>query len=412
MKDKQLYTVAGKEPIMKNLRKAFAAVMAVTAVTTTVSVKAEASNNSTMLNNGMAGMFEYYGSTAALSYLKGSLSSYTNIGKTGDATSLDNMDKAMTYLEKANEIRRSNGLSEFRVTDELMAIAAAQVNWSSQNIAHSEAYNVGENLAWGTDPFRSWYTEELFAKNNASLSDSEYVKKFQSQYGYNPTSGGVVDRQTGHLENLLDSSYVYTGFAVSNDSETKYKAAYSQTFEYSRTTYSKTNSYTVSEYKARIAAFKNAMNTTNTTTTTVKSTSTSTVEIYRMYNPNSGENHYCDTAGERDALIGYGWIYKGIAWIAPSTSGTPVYRMYNKYAGEHHYTMDLGEVRGLEELGWTAEGVAFYSDDSKSYPVYREYNPNLYKHNHYYTSSLSENNSLVAQGWVEENGGWYAVRPN
>ncbi|HBM8832813.1 TPA: glycosyhydrolase, partial [Enterococcus faecium] len=60
----------------------------------------------------------------------------------------------------------------------------------------------------------------------------------------------------------------------------------------------------------------------------------SSISMYRMYNPNSGEHLYTRSVGERDNLKRYGWHYEGVAWQAP-TSGTPVYRLYNRYNGEH-----------------------------------------------------------------------------
>ena len=60
----------------------------------------------------------------------------------------------------------------------------------------------------------------------------------------------------------------------------------------------------------------------------------SSISMYRMYNPNSGEHLYTRSVGERDNLKRYGWHYEGVAWQAP-TSGSPVYRLYNRYNGEH-----------------------------------------------------------------------------
>ena len=133
------------------------------------------------------------------------------------------------------------------------------------------------------------------------------------------------------------------------------------------------------------------------------------IEMYRLYNPNSGEHFYTSNSGERDALISVGWNYEGIGWIAPITSGTPVFRLYNQYGGEHHYTTSLSERNNLISLGWNDEGIGWYSDDSLTVPLYRQYNPNAYSNNHNYTTSLDENNLLVSYGWRAEGIGWYGV---
>ena len=60
-------------------------------------------------------------------------------------------------------------------------------------------------------------------------------------------------------------------------------------------------------------------------------------DMYRLYNPNSGEHFYTADSNERDHLTGVGWVYEGIGWRAPVQSSVPVYRLYNSNAGDHHY---------------------------------------------------------------------------
>lgn len=62
-----------------------------------------------------------------------------------------------------------------------------------------------------------------------------------------------------------------------------------------------------------------------------------TNEMYRLYNPNSGEHFYTANTVERDKVKKAGWKYEGIGWNAPA-SGDPVYRLYNPNAGDHHYS--------------------------------------------------------------------------
>ncbi len=133
------------------------------------------------------------------------------------------------------------------------------------------------------------------------------------------------------------------------------------------------------------------------------------INMFRLYNPNSGEHFYTSSTGERDHLVSLGWNYEGVGWIAPKTSNTPVYRLYNPYGGEHHYTTSLAERNMLINAGWNDEGIGWYSDDARTVPLYRQYNPNAFANNHNYTTSSSENDWLVSLGWRAEGIGWYGV---
>lgn len=133
------------------------------------------------------------------------------------------------------------------------------------------------------------------------------------------------------------------------------------------------------------------------------------IEMYRLYNPNSGEHFYTASAEERDNVIAAGWNDEGIGWYAPSASNTPVYRLYNKNGGEHHYTMDASERDYLTSAGWLYEDIGWYSDDNQTVPIYREYNPNAFANNHNYTVDKAENDYLISISWLYEGIGWYGV---
>ena len=136
----------------------------------------------------------------------------------------------------------------------------------------------------------------------------------------------------------------------------------------------------------------------------------STQEMYRLYNPNSGEHFYTAASNERDSLKSHGWKYEGVGWIAPIKSASPVYRLYNPNSGDHHYTMDSGERNGLLSQGWRDEGIGWYSaEGDKRIPLYRQYNPNARTGSHNYTLNTGERDTLVKQGWHDEGISWYAV---
>ena len=135
-----------------------------------------------------------------------------------------------------------------------------------------------------------------------------------------------------------------------------------------------------------------------------------TQDMYRLYNPNSGEHFYTADANERDHLKSVGWKYESVAWRAPKTSETPVYRLYNPNAGDHHYTTNRSECDMLTKAGWKLEGIAFYSDDAKGVAIYRLYNPNCTGAGaHHYTASANERDNLVKVGWKYEGVCWYGA---
>ncbi|RKV68923.1 MAG: calcium-binding protein [Streptococcus sp.] len=130
------------------------------------------------------------------------------------------------------------------------------------------------------------------------------------------------------------------------------------------------------------------------------------VEMYRMYNPNSGEHFYTASWNEKEMLVGVGWHYEGIGWIAP-LEGQDVYRMYNPNAGDHHYTLNANERDFLIRAGWRYEGVSWKS--SGQHPLYRLYNPNAKAGSHHYTLSEGEKDYLVQVGWRYEGISWNAI---
>lgn len=134
------------------------------------------------------------------------------------------------------------------------------------------------------------------------------------------------------------------------------------------------------------------------------------IEMFRLYNPNSGEHFYTGNSVERDSLIYAGWSWEGVGWYAPASSSIPVYRLYNPNVGDHHYTMNAGERDFLVSQGWNDEGIGWYSDEHETVPLYREYNPNAVTGSHNYTTSKGENDVLVNAGWNYEGTAWYATK--
>ena len=136
-----------------------------------------------------------------------------------------------------------------------------------------------------------------------------------------------------------------------------------------------------------------------------------TLLMFRLYNPNSGEHFYTESSVERRTLKDAGWRYEGIAWKSPLKKGDPVYRLYNPNAGDHHYTVSAAEKNNLVKVGWKYEGIGWYSvkkTDSDRVAIYRLYNPNCTgAGSHHYTKDDAERDYLVKIGWKDEGIAWY-----
>ena len=136
----------------------------------------------------------------------------------------------------------------------------------------------------------------------------------------------------------------------------------------------------------------------------------SAAQLYRAYNPNTGEHLYTANASEIPFVVRHGWRSEGNAWEAPD-SGSNVYRMFNpNNGGDHHYTLNQGEVDNLKKHGWKYEGISWKSGGTT--PVYRLYNPNAKSGTHHFTVLASEKNYLVKVGWRYEGVAFYSGKNN
>ena len=96
--------------------------------------------------------------------------SYTYIGSDTDATSIDNMMKALDILEECNRLRVQEGLPELMVSDLGMAVGMVNANWSAayyrltntlQHAAKANSYQQyrwAENIAMGYSSVREFDT--------------------------------------------------------------------------------------------------------------------------------------------------------------------------------------------------------------------------------------------------------------
>lgn len=168
-----------------------------------------ADNADAMYQKGSLGFFEYLKDDAAVDVLKNAkYKDYTNIGDEKDATGLENMRKALSFIKECNELRKNHNAGALKVSNVMMAMAQSNLNWSTVNMNHSSQFNVAENLAWGyTNPFRGWYDEE------------------KEIYENDPNA---PFNQVGHYLNIINPNYQVTGFAVTTKEE--YPLSHGQVF--------------------------------------------------------------------------------------------------------------------------------------------------------------------------------------
>lgn len=123
-------------------------------------------------------------------------------------------------------------------------------------------------------------------------------------------------------------------------------------------------------------------------------------------NNNQGSNNNHGSSGKTTPSGSNGSSTSSSAY---SVGRQNMYRLYNPNSGEHFYTASEGERDSVIAAGWSYEGIGWYSDPNQSVPLYRQYNPNMFANNHNYTTNKSENDYLVSIGWQAEGIGWYGV---
>lgn len=178
---------------------------------------------------GTKNFFQYLKATGAVNELtnpRDKVKDYTQLGyrgedgKEADATTLNNFNATFAYIEECNEIRKSLGLPELKVSAYLTAVAELNANYSHVNFSHSEAYKdkCGENLAFGSgeantdrSPFKGWYDREKAIYDNL---DEKY--KNMSAYELSKKHHDIF-LQVGHYLNIIQEDYKYTGFALKGD---------------------------------------------------------------------------------------------------------------------------------------------------------------------------------------------------
>lgn len=132
----------------------------------------------------------------------------------------------------------------------------------------------------------------------------------------------------------------------------------------------------------------------------------SAVELYRLFNPKTGEHLYTVDANEKAVLVENGWNDEGVRTVA-SSEDTPVYRMYHAGTKEHLFVATESEKEAMLANGWTMEGIGWYANAKSDTPNYRLFNGKSGIGSHLFTTSKDEADQLVEQGWTLEGIAWF-----
>ncbi|MBT1167183.1 InlB B-repeat-containing protein [Bifidobacterium simiarum] len=374
---------------------------------------------------------------------------YVHHGEKNDATSLDNMFKALDYIKQGNKIRSDEGVRVLKVTDSNMAIAEAAADWASVNQSHLSS---PENLSWSPDPYSQWYTWEKANYQEAirqhpdirNMTGSELWNKYPDIY-----------EKVGHYLGLLDPTMAYTGFGVSHNGDYAYQTN-AQEFQSDKNAGGLDRIMTVDAYIADLKAWKAEQESIIAKagyTVSFDSAGGSAVASQKVSN---GAKAVAPANPTRNGYSFTGW-YNGSAeydfsrpvtgnltLTAHWTRNTPqvVYRTvsFDSVGGSQVASQRVANgAKAMQPKNPTRSGYSFtgwYSGSArwdfskpvtgnltltahwtknqtkptdpskpsaKRVPVYRVYNRNSGLH--HYTTSKAENDMLVRLGWRDENHG-------
>lgn len=246
------------------------------------------------LAGGTVAFFDEMGSTTASGYLTDTTSkegpvttgnnqrpattfaSHTEIGGEYDATSLQNIYYAIQWLKYCNQIRTEFNLPALLVTDELMASAERNANFSTYYYDHARTANGvtlnmadyhggrgAENLyvsGIGMEAaYNGWFYEEKALWESLVAQDPNVAQYWLNLTGLSNYLGYTPN--IGHYFNFVNPAYVYTGLGLNYmpwnqlapGTPGEVQGAAVQHFR----SQVETTAYTVEEYEQRLLAYWN-----------------------------------------------------------------------------------------------------------------------------------------------------------
>lgn len=150
----------------------------------------------------------------------------TNIGAENDATSLDNMKLAISYMYECNELRASDDHNSgedklpLQVTDVMMLGAQVDANYASEDYNHWMGFGgdgngqILANMFYDRDPYQAWYTKEKAVYDAGRSGNTGHYKiianpEGDSLYRYSVTGLGV---NTVHYNDEADQNGTRTPY--------------------------------------------------------------------------------------------------------------------------------------------------------------------------------------------------------
>ena len=214
---------------------------------------------------GSVGFFEEMGSERAALYLTDSeqlevntgtaFSSHVHADSAVDAASLDNLLESLDWIDYCNTTYRiPNGLTELKVTDEIMGSSQRNADFSTAYYQHASDMGEGyaENLFYSRigkeAAFQGWYDEEKEVWD-ALVAENPSLEQYKENAHELMVNDPDTYAKVGHYLNIIDPSWEITGLALNT---TDGNGAVIQQFAPADGT---TTTYTVAEYRERFEQY-------------------------------------------------------------------------------------------------------------------------------------------------------------
>ena len=180
-----------------------------------------------------------------------------------DATSLRNMQRTFQYMRYYNNLRRSLGLSELKVSHSLMAAAQADADFSDTVIRHAMQFDcvLGENVAWnyGSNPFLQWYDQEKAEFDRVArrlgqkkpLTGKAAFDYYREHAAEISAKVEADQKQIGHYINDINPDGTVMGFGITDRGTMYGWTTYVRTYTIAKDT----EAYTVDAYASMLNSY-------------------------------------------------------------------------------------------------------------------------------------------------------------
>ena len=185
--------------------------------------QAEVEAASKAVESGLKGFFEYYGATGSLEVLSGTVDpQYVFTDPETSSYNLENVKRSIELINELNEIRKSEGLPEFRVSDELFAEAACNADISANSgvfdhVAQNPEADIRSAECMGFDhgpDKRSIYVGMYYQEKERYENWEAFKENHNTKY---PDESPITDADKfdycGHYMILSDPQYTSVGIA-------------------------------------------------------------------------------------------------------------------------------------------------------------------------------------------------------